>query len=56
MEEDEETQDYDFVTSEELIDHLYDRVLVLQQFVVEHGLTEDQFIEWQRSYEIRKTH
>lgn len=55
MNHDDDEED-EYTTAQEVIDDLYDSLYTLQQFVIESGLTEDQFIEWQKEYGIRRMH
>lgn len=52
----EEDDYFQSMTGQELVDHLFDRILDLQQFIVESGLTEEQFSEWKENYNKRELH
>lgn len=55
MNNDDDEED-EYSTAQEVIDDLYDSLYMLQRFVIESGLTEDQFIEWKKEYGIRRMH
>lgn len=44
------------MTAKELVEHLFDRILYLQIFIVESGLTEKQFSDWKENYNKRELH